>query len=394
VSVAVVGTYAAVARRLRQADVLVCPRTSWSGFPIKVLNYMAAGRPIVQARGSAHSITNGVSGLLYDDEDPGALAKTIQRVLRDPRLGEELGAGARAALRENYVWPRVLPRVLMVYEAVTARRQDLGSGRRKNETNISANAKMAEMPQRLTRRAPSTQARRIRVRRLAAALLCAFASGCARQHTEIVAPLPPISAPAVPGSAESAGRYLISPGDQLRVKFLYHPELDVKLPVGPDGRIEVQGIGSLEAEGKTAEELAADLVVLSSATLRDPEVTVIVAEMGLRQVYVMGEVRLPGPVQYRDGMTPLQAIIDRGGFTEVAQLDSVLHLTPNEGTYDAKRLDFSREIGANGPELAHLGVYDIIHVPRTFIGDANAVVRLYIRGLLPTMPRVGIGFSP
>jgi hypothetical protein len=33
-------------------------------------------------------------------------------------------------------------------------------------------------------------------------------------------------------------------------------------------------------------------------------------------------------------------------------------------------------------------------VPRTFIGDANAFVRLYIRGLMPTMPRLGVGFTP
>ena len=51
-------------------------------------------------------------------------------------------------------------------------------------------------------------------------------------------------------------------------------------------------------------------------------------------------------------------------------------------------------LGPIDPEQATLGVYDVIYVPRTFIGDANAFVRLYIRGLMPTMPRVGIGFQP
>jgi hypothetical protein len=45
------------------------------------------------------------------------------------------------------------------------------------------------------------------------------------------------------------------------------------------------------------------------------------------------------------------------------------------------------------PELTTLAVNDVIYVPRTFIGDANAFVRLYIRGLMPTTPRLGIGFS-
>ena len=35
-----------------------------------------------------------------------------------------------------------------------------------------------------------------------------------------------------------------------------------------------------------------------------------------------------------------------------------------------------------------------IYVPRTFIGDANAFVRLYIRGLIPTIPRASIGVTP
>jgi protein involved in polysaccharide export with SLBB domain len=127
--------------------------------------------------------------------------------------------------------------------------------------------------------------------------------------------------------------------------------------------------------------------------LRDPEVTVIVAEFGERVVYVGGEVRLPGPVRFREGMTPLQAILDRGGFTEVARADSVLHLHPNGGTYDATRLDYTTNINEQELEQATLGVYDVVYVPRTFIGDANAFVRLYIRGLLPTMPRVGVGYQ-
>jgi protein involved in polysaccharide export with SLBB domain len=111
-------------------------------------------------------------------------------------------------------------------------------------------------------------------------------------------------------------------------------------------------------------------------------------------VYVGGEVRLPGPVAYRVGMTPMQAILDRGGFTEVARIDSVLHVTSKGTSVDATRLDFSGELKRGSPELETLAVNDVLYVPRTFIGDANAFVRLYIRGLMPTMPRLGVGFTP
>lgn len=399
VSVRTVATFAAAARVLRGADILVCPRTSWSGFPIKILNYMAAGRAIVQARGSAHAIEDGVSGLLFDDGDPGALAKALLRVIRDPQLAERLGEGARAVLRQRFLWPRVLPRVLDVYAMVIA---NLGaqSGRGKGEASpLEEVAAQAASEQGTRRQAPSHQAR-LGTRRAAVALqsavvlMSAVAFGCSAKHKDTVAPLPPISAPAMPGSAEQNANYKIESGDQLRVKFAYHPELDTKIPVGPDGKIQIVGVGELQAAGKTAEVLAADIEAISSENLRDPEVTVIVAELGERMVYVMGEVRIPGAVHYREGMTPLQAIADRGGFTEVAQLDSVLHLSPDGNTYVADRLDFTKDVDASGTELSKLGVYDVIVVPRTYIGDANAVMRLYVRGLLPTLPRIGIGFSP
>ena len=390
VTVRVVGTHAAAVKQLRRADVLVCPRTSWSGFPIKTLNYMAAGRPIVQARSSAHGLTDGVTGLLFDDDDPGALSKAILQILRDPELADRLGEASRDLASRRYTWPAVVPQVESVYRAVVGNK-DFGA-LKKNKTLVSRADRMITMPKTETRQMASPRPDQRRRAPLFAGLICALFMGCSSQDPAAVAPLPPIAAPALPGQVSA--NYKIEPGDQIRVKFLFHPELDVKVPVAPDGNVYIPGVGEVSAEGKTAEEVAGEVERISSDQLRDPEVTVIVAEFGERIVYVGGEVRLPGPVRYREGMTPLQAILDRGGFTEVARVDSVLHLSPDGSTYNARRLDYTTDVNRQDPELATLGVYDVIYVPRTFIGDANAFVRLYIRGLMPTMPRVGVGFSP
>jgi len=394
VSVRMAGTHGAVAKELRNADALVCPRTSWSGFPIKILNYMASGRPIIQARSSASALTDGVSGLLFDDGDPGALAKSILRLVRDPALGERLGRSSRELVGREYVWPAVLPRIEAVYREVVPD-EDFRKGR-KMKTLDSGVDRMTAMPKTETRQLASP---RTPQRRSLGPLLAGLAGvlaiiGCAGREPEAVAPLPAIGPPGIPGAGRDSATYLIEPGDQIRVKFLFHPELDVRVPVSPDGTIHIPGVGQVSAEGRTADEVAGEIETVSADQLRDPEVTVIVAEFGERLVYVSGEVRLPGPVQFREGMTPLQAIMDRGGFTEVARVDSVLHLHPDGGTYNATRLDYSTNLNQNDLEMATLGVYDVIYVPRTFIGDANAFVRLYIRGLMPTMPRVGVGFQP
>lgn len=394
VSVRITGTHGAVAKELRKADALVCPRTSWSGFPIKILNYMAAGRPIIQARSSASALTDGVSGLLFDDGDPGALAKSILRLVRDPALGERLGRTSRDLASREFVWPIVLPRIEAVYREVVP--DEHFENGRKMKTLDSGVDRMNVMPKTEARQLASPRPPQ---RRSMGPLLAGFAGllvmiGCAGRESGAVAPLPAIAAPAVPGAGRDTATYLIEPGDQIRVKFLYHPELDVKIPVSPDGNVYIPGVGQVSAEGKTANQVAGEIERVSADQLRDPEVTVIVAEFGERLVYVGGEVRLPGPVRFRDGMTPLQAIMDRGGFTEVARVDSVLHLSPNGGSYDATRLNYTTDLNQNELEMATLGVYDVIYVPRTFIGDANAFVRLYIRGLMPTMPRVGVGFQP
>jgi protein involved in polysaccharide export with SLBB domain len=391
VSVQVVNSFAAAMRTLASADVLVCPRTSWSGFPIKVLNYMVLGRPIVHARSSAHALEDGVTGLLYDDGDAGALAKTLLRVVRDPALAAQLGRQARAAAREQFAATRALAGLSAVYRQVIDREPD-GQPRphhaaRAVEYTMDDNGSSFE-ERRPVRRQRSGQ-HRLTV--LAMAVALSTLVGCRASRTE--APLPPVAEPLSPSLIDT-GEYRLEPGDVLRVKFIYQPEMDVKVQIDPDGNIAIPGVGELQARGKTADELATDIETLSSTNLRDPEVTVIVAELGPRKIYVGGEVRLPGPVPYRVGMTPMQAIMDRGGFTEGARIDSVLHVTSKGTSVEASRLDFSNELKNGSPELSTLAVNDVIYVPRTFIGDANAFVRLYIRGLMPTMPRFGLGFTP
>lgn len=391
VGVEQVSSFAAVARRLAQADVLVCPRGSWSGFPIKVLNYMALGRPIVHARASAHAIDDGITGLLVDDGDSGALARAMLRVVRDPSLGARLGRQARHVARERFALAKVLNNVVEVYEQVVV---GGGNGRqRPARPERQMEQGMKERVQRVADTGPrrSDGWSRSAVTLASALLLAGLVAGCSTAPVE--APLPPLAEPLAPSLVDT-GQYRLEPGDILRVKFIYQPEMDVKLEIDPDGNISIPGVGEVQARGKTAEELATDIETLSSTNLRDPEVTVIVAQLGPRKVFVSGEVRLPGPVLYRVGMTPMQAIIDRGGFTEVARIDSVLHVTSKGNNVEATRLDFSSEIKQGSPEAQALAVNDQIVVPRTFIGDANAFVRLYIRGLMPTMPRVGVGLNP
>lgn len=210
-----------------------------------------------------------------------------------------------------------------------------------------------------------------------------FVAGCSRQQVD----LPPLDSTFAPPEERIATDYKIQPGDTLRIKYLYHPELNVKVPVSPGGDITLDVAGLVHATGLTPTELEEVIKDRSSHRLRDPEINVTIGNLGDRTVWVGGEVRAPGAVTYREGMTPLQAIMERGGFLPSARIDSVLRLSKNQGT----RLDFTKPLTHGTPEGLELSVNDVIYVPRTFIGDVNIFVQQYIRGVLPIEPRVGWG---
>ena len=226
----------------------------------------------------------------------------------------------------------------------------------------------------------------------AAYALCVLAwivVGCSSKQPETVA-LPPLEQ-LQSDDLEADVEYLINPGDVLRVRYLYHPELNVKVPVRPDGDVSLQVAGRVRAAGLTTSELEEIIEERSSHRLREPEISVIVAELSVQKVYVGGEVRVPGFVRFRKGLTPLQAIMDRGGFTTTARVDSVLRLSPSQGEYQGTRLDFTEPLSTGVPEGVSLAAGDVLYIPRTFIGDVNLFVSQYIRGVLPIEPRIGAG---
>ena len=100
------------------ADVVVCPRTSRDGFPIKLLNYMAAGRPIVVSAGSAHGLTHGETAHVVADGDERAFAAGIVALLDDPALARHLGDAARELARTRHDWAVIAQQVEAIYETV------------------------------------------------------------------------------------------------------------------------------------------------------------------------------------------------------------------------------------------------------------------------------------
>ncbi len=110
-----VGNWEEMRALLAAADVAVSPRQVCWGFPIKVLNYMAAGRPIVAAAGSAQGLRHMESGWVVPNGDAAAFAQAILALLADRPLAERLGQTARFEVQYRYTWPACAAATERVY---------------------------------------------------------------------------------------------------------------------------------------------------------------------------------------------------------------------------------------------------------------------------------------
>ncbi len=103
---------------LAMASVAVIPRPNVPGHPIKLLNYMAAAKPIVCFEGAAKGVRHMKEAYVVPDHDVPALGHGIVTLLRDPSLGERLGAAAKETVEKEFDWCCLCNAVEVVYEAM------------------------------------------------------------------------------------------------------------------------------------------------------------------------------------------------------------------------------------------------------------------------------------
>jgi glycosyltransferase involved in cell wall biosynthesis len=111
-------TFDELPSELARASVAVNPRGECPGIPQKLLNYMAAGAPIVSFAGSAKAIVHGKTGWVVPDGDVAAFAAGIDHLLGDDALAEELGRNARDEARVSYSWDGIARKVGDIYDGL------------------------------------------------------------------------------------------------------------------------------------------------------------------------------------------------------------------------------------------------------------------------------------
>jgi polysaccharide export outer membrane protein len=120
-----------------------------------------------------------------------------------------------------------------------------------------------------------------------------------------------------------AAQYRIGPEDVLDISVLDEKDLAARIVVGPDGWIAFPMAGQMMAADKTVSELGQEISARLSDKIRDPVVSVSIAESAGYQVYVVGKVSKPGQFVVSQQIDVLQALALAGGLTPFADQNDI-----------------------------------------------------------------------
>lgn len=222
-------------------------------------------------------------------------------------------------------------------------------------------------------------------------------------------------------SSDSVKEYLIRAGDEIEVKFPYLAQFNDRVKVRPDGRISLQLVGAVMAEGLTAEKLDAELERRYAEFLRSPQLTVILrntttsrylvdgreARAGMRdvqpmviarataplQVFVGGEVGRPGTLAYRRNLTLMQALIESGGVRPSGEMRSVIVLRKSAQSQPLViRRDLSRDLQTTQTQDMPLEPFDVVVLPKTSAAQLAEVLEQNVFNLIPPIKNSAFSF--
>ena len=119
--------------------------------------------------------------------------------------------------------------------------------------------------------------------------------------------------------------YLVRPLDLVQIDVFGVPELTRQVQVGASGSFDFPLIGTVQAMGRTPEELSIEIESrLRDSYVLDPDVSTPITERSQQSFTIGGEITNPGRYPVTEPITLMQAVAIGGGLDEYAKRDEVL----------------------------------------------------------------------
>jgi glycosyltransferase involved in cell wall biosynthesis len=106
---------------LHSSHIALNPRIECDGIPQKLLNYMAAGMPVVSFKGSAKILKQNQTGCVVEDKDYEEFAKAVIYLLDNYHIAKKIGANAQNMIGQNFTWESKSKEVMNIYGKVLKR---------------------------------------------------------------------------------------------------------------------------------------------------------------------------------------------------------------------------------------------------------------------------------
>jgi polysaccharide biosynthesis/export protein len=114
--------------------------------------------------------------------------------------------------------------------------------------------------------------------------------------------------------------YLLGPDDVIEVTVRNHDDLNKTIVIRPDGKFAFPYAGEVQAGGRTARALAADIQNRLARSLNHAVVMISVKEVHSKEIHVIGQVSKPGAFDLKEGLTVVSLLAQAGGASEGAAL--------------------------------------------------------------------------
>lgn len=167
---------------------------------------------------------------------------------------------------------------------------------------------------------------------MTAGTLGVFSSALSWAGSESAVPLemaPPISEGAAPDAASLSATapdeegYLIGPGDVLDISVWKDEALTRSCVVLPDGAISFPLIGDVQAAGRTASQLKAEIAKKLDRYVPGATLSLEVKQVNSMIIYVLGKVNAPGRLVMNANVDVMQALATAGGLHVFAKKNKI-----------------------------------------------------------------------
>lgn len=157
--------------------------------------------------------------------------------------------------------------------------------------------------------------------------------------------------------------YPLGAGDLVRISVFEHPEMAVEVRVDEAGTVSYPLVGALQVAGMSTREVEALLEQRLSAGgfIRNPQVSVLIAEYVSRKVAVMGEVAKPGQYVLTQASRALELLAQAGGVVTGEGADNAVLL---RGDGSRVEIDLHELFRGNPEHNPAMAPGDTLYVPR------------------------------